>query len=137
MNLQGNDRALQEILTHAKTIAVVGHSPKRDRPSYRIARFLREKGYTVYSVNPNVTEIDGFPCYSSLLELPEAIDIVNVFRRSEFLPQIVTEAIAIGAKVVWSQLGIYHSEAAQNVSEAGLQVVMDACIMVEYQRLLQ
>lgn len=137
MNLKGNDRALQDILANAKTIAVVGYSNKRDRPSYRIARFLREKGYKVYPVNPTVTEIDGVPCYPSLKEIPEAIDIVNIFRRSEFLPKIATEAIAIGAKVFWAQEGIIHPEAAQKAAEAGLKVVMDACIMIEFQRLLK
>ncbi|MBP0018744.1 MAG: CoA-binding protein [Cyanobacteria bacterium SBLK] len=137
MNLKGNDRALQDILANAKTIAVVGHSNKRDRPSYRIARFLREKSYRVYPVNPTMTEIEGMPCYSSLKEIPEAIDIVNIFRRSEFLPEIATEAIAIEAKVFWAQEGIIHPEAAQIAAEAGLKVVMDVCIMIESQRLLK
>ena len=136
MNLKGDDRALRDILTQAKTIAVVGHSDKRDRPSYRIGRFLRQKGYRVYPVNPKVTEIDGFPCYSTLKEIPEAIDIVDIFRRSEFLPAIADEAIAIGAKVFWAQEGLSHPEAARQATQAGLQVVMDACILVEYQRLI-
>ncbi|MEM9538466.1 MAG: CoA-binding protein [Cyanobacteria bacterium P01_E01_bin.42] len=136
MNLKGNDRVVGDILANAKTIAVVGHSNKRDRPSYRIAQFLREKGYTVYPVNPTLTEIEGMQCYSSLKEIPTAIDIVNIFRRSEFLPEIATEAISIGAKVFWAQEGIIHPEAAKKATEAGLKVVMDACIMIEAQRLL-
>src|SRR5574341_123279 len=103
--------ALREILTSAKVIAVVGHSDNPRRTSYQIGRTLIELGYTVYPVNPNVAEIDGKPCYASLAAVPEGVDIVNVFRRSEYLLEVVDEAIQIGAKVVWAQLGVYDDRA--------------------------
>lgn len=130
-----NDQVLRQILTDARVIAVVGHSDRPDRVSYQIAQFLRQVGYTVYPVNPVVREIEGQPCYPSLREVPEAIDIVNVFRRSQFLAGVVEEAIAIQAKTVWAQLGIADPVAAQLAQEAGLTMVMDACIKVEYWRL--
>ncbi|MDZ7968225.1 MAG: CoA-binding protein [Nostoc sp. DedSLP03] len=134
-NLKEDDNALREVLTQAKIIAIVGHSDKRDRTSYQIAQFLRQKGYTVYAVNPLIKEIDGQPSYAALQELPEPVDIVNVFRRSEYLPEIVDETISITAKTVWTQLGIWHQPSAQKAIDAGLNVVMDACIKIEYLRL--
>jgi hypothetical protein len=134
-NLKEDDNALREVLSQAKTIAVVGHSNKRNRTSYQIAQFLRQVGYTIYPVNPLVKEIDGQPSYISLKELPETIDIVNVFRRSEYLSEIVDEAISIRAKTIWVQLGIWNEAAAQKALDARLNVVMDACIKIEYQRL--
>lgn len=134
-NLKGNDVALQNILMDAKVIAVVGHSDNPDRTSYQIAQFLRQVGYTVYPVNPSVTEIDGQPSYPSLKEIPEAIDIVNVFRRSQFLPEIVEEAISVQAKTVWAQLGVFHPDAEHKALASGLNLVMDACIKLEYWRL--
>ncbi|MEH2208489.1 MAG: CoA-binding protein [Nostoc sp.] len=134
-NLKEDDNALRELLIQAKTIAVVGHSDKRERTSYQIAQFLRQKGYTVYAVNPLIKEIDGQPSYPALQELPKPVDIVNVFRRSEYLPEIVDEAISINAKTVWTQLGIWHQPSAQKAIDAGLNVVMDACIKIEYLRL--
>ncbi|MBE8969576.1 CoA-binding protein [Nostocales cyanobacterium LEGE 12452] len=134
-NLKEDDNALREVLTQAKIIAVVGHSDKRERTSYQIAQFLRQVGYTVYAVNPLIQEIDGQPSYTALQELPEPVDIVNVFRRSEYLPEIVDEAISINAKTVWTQLDIWHQPSAQKAIDAGLNVVMDACIKIEYVRL--
>lgn len=134
-NLKGDDRAVGDVLTQAKIIAVVGHSDKPERTSYRIAQFLREVGYKVYPVNPMIREIDAQPSYASLKELPESVDIVNVFRRSEYLPEIVDEAIATNAKTIWTQLGIYDEQSAQKALDAGLNVVMDACIKIEYLRL--
>ncbi|MBN4004956.1 CoA-binding protein [Nostoc sp. LPT] len=134
-NLKEDDNALREVLTQAKTIAVVGHSDKRERTSYQIAQFLRQKGYTVYAVNPLIKEIDGQPSYAALQELPEPVDIVNVFRRSEYLPEILDETISINAKTVWTQLGIWHQPSAQKAIDAGLNVIMDACIKIEYLRL--
>ncbi|MBF2005388.1 MAG: CoA-binding protein [Chlorogloeopsis fritschii C42_A2020_084] len=133
--LKGNDNAMRDVLARAKVIAVVGHSDKPERTSYQIAQFLRGVGYTVYPVNPTVKEIDGQHSYSSLQEIPEAVDIVNIFRRSEYLGEIVDEAIAINAKTVWAQLGISNQQAAQKALDAGLNIVMDACIKVEYLRL--
>jgi predicted CoA-binding protein len=134
-NLQENDAAMREVLTQAKVIAVVGHSDKRDRTSYQIAQFLRQVGYTVYPVNPTIQEIDGQPCYAFLQAVPEPIDIVNVFRRSEHLPAIVEDAIATQAKTVWTQLGVTDNTAAQSALNAGLNLVMNACIKIEYLRL--
>jgi hypothetical protein len=134
-NLRDDDNAMRDVLTNSKVIAVVGHSDKPDRTSYRIAQFLRQVGYKVYPVNPMVSEIDGQPSYASLKLLPETVDIVNVFRRSEYLPEIVDEAIAVNAKTVWAQLGVYDDPSAQKALDAGLNVVMDACIKVEYMRL--
>lgn len=133
--LNPNDQMLRQILTDARVIAVVGHSDRPDRVSYQIAQFLRQVGYTVYPVNPVVGEIDGQLCYPSLHEVPEAVDIVNVFRRSQFLVGVVEEAIAVQAKTVWAQLGIADPVAAQLTEKAGLMMVMDACIKVEYWRL--
>ncbi len=135
LNLKEDERAMREVLAHAKVIAVVGHSDKPARTSYQIAQFLRQAGYTVYPVNPTVKEIDGQPSYASLKQVPEPVDLVNVFRRSEYLPEIVEEAISIGAQTVWAQLGISEAASALKAMSAGLNVVMDACIKVEYLRL--
>jgi predicted CoA-binding protein len=134
-NLKEDDKAMREVLINAKVIAVVGHSDKPDRTSYHIAQFLRGVGYKVYPVNPGVSAIDGQPCYSSLKDVPEPVDIVNVFRRSESLSAIVDEAIAVNAKTVWAQLGVSDKLSAQKALDAGLKIVMDACIKVEYRRL--
>ncbi|MBD2615490.1 MAG: CoA-binding protein [Nostoc sp. ZfuVER08] len=134
-NLKEDDNALRGVLSQAKTIAVIGHSDKPERISYQIAQFLRQVGYIVYPVNPLVTEIDGQPSYTALHEIPYPVDIVNAFRRSEYLPEIVDEAIAVKAKTVWAQLGISHQPSAQKALNAGLNVVMDACIKIEYLRL--
>jgi predicted CoA-binding protein len=133
--LKNNDVALKELLTSAKVIAVVGHSDNPSRTSYQIAQFLRQVGYTVYAVNPAVTKIDGQPSYPALADVPEAIDIVNVFRRSQFLPEVVDEAIAVQAKSIWAQLGVFHPAAEQKASAAKIPLIMDACIKVEYWRL--
>ncbi|BAY09822.1 CoA-binding protein [Calothrix sp. NIES-2098] len=134
-NLKDDNNALREVLTNAKAIAVVGHSDRPNRTSYQIAQFLRQVGYTVYPVNPLVKEIDGQPCYPSLQEVPQKIDIVNIFRRSEYLPEIIADAIAVNATTVWAQLGISDRESAEKALDAGLNVIMDACIKVEYLRL--
>ena len=134
-NLKEDDNALRKVLTQAKTIAVVGYSDKCHRTSYQIAQFLRQVGYKVYAVNPLIKEINGQPSYAALQELPEPVDIVNVFRRSEYLPKIVDEAISSNAKTVWAQLGIWNQSSAQKAIEAGLNIVMDACIKIEYLRL--
>ncbi|MCC5623233.1 CoA-binding protein [Nostoc sp. CHAB 5715] len=118
-NLKEDDNALRKVLTQAKTIAVVGYSDKHHRPSYQIAQFLRQVGYKVYAVNPLIKEIDGQPSYTALQELPEPVDIVNVFRRSEYLPEIVDEAISLNAKTVWAQLGIWHQSSAQKARGVG------------------
>jgi len=134
-NLKEDDKAMRDVLINAKVIAVVGHSDKPERTSYRIAQFLRGVGYKVYPVNPVVSEIDGQPCYCSLKDVPEPVDVINVFRRSEYLSAIVDEAIAVNAKTVWAQLGVSDDLSAQKALDAGLNIVMDACIKVEYRRL--
>ncbi len=127
---------LRAILAGTRVIAVVGHSDRPHRTSYQIGRQLKRWGYVVYPVNPMVSTIDGDRCYPSLAAVPEAVDIVNVFRRPEHLAGIVEEAIRIGAKVIWTQLGVVDEAAARRAEEAGLTVVMDRCIKIEYQRLL-
>lgn len=134
-NLNSNDRAMRDVLATAKTIALVGHSDKPNRTSYQIADYLRAVGYTVYAVNPTVDTIDGQASYASLADVPVPIDIVNVFRRSEYLGDIVQDAIAVGAKSVWGQLGVEDETARQAALEAGLDVAMDRCIKVEHRRL--
>jgi uncharacterized protein len=141
-NIKGNDQATTEgaplaielILRVSKIIAVVGHSEKPARASYQVAKFLRSVGYTVYPVNPLITTIDGQPCYPSLEAIPEPVDIVNVFRHSDYLPEIVASAIAIHAGTLWTQLGIHHPQAEETAIAAGLNVITDACIQIEYQR---
>lgn len=126
---------LHDLLAAARTIAVVGHSDKPYRDSYIIARYLRAAGYVVYPVNPNLHTLNGEQVYSDLRQVPERIDIVNVFRRAEHLPAVVEEAIAVGARAVWGQFGVMHPAAEARAAAAGLAVVVDRCIKVEHQRL--
>ncbi|HEY9761437.1 MAG TPA: CoA-binding protein [Trichocoleus sp.] len=130
-----SDETLRQLLTHACTIAVVGHSDRPDRASYRVAQYLRQAGYHVFPVNPAVATIDGERCYATLADLPQPVDIVNVFRRSQFLPALVDEAIQSNAKAIWAQLGIAHPEAAAKAEAAEVPLVMDACIKIEHHRL--
>lgn len=132
-----NDDAIRDLLRNARVIAVVGHSDRPTRTSYQIAQFLKRVGYTVYAVNPTITTVDGEKSYPSLADVPEPIDIVDVFRRSEYLLGVVDDAIAAGAKAVWAQLGISDAEAGRKAEAAGLDIVMDRCIKVEYGRLLR
>lgn len=134
-NIKGDDGALKTIFSNSKIIAVVGHSEKSSRASYQVAKFLQAVGYRVYPVNPMVQQIDGQSCYPSLEAIPEPVDIVNVFRHPDYLPEIVESAIAVRAATLWTQLKIYHPVAEKKAIEAGLNVIMDACIQIEYQRL--
>ena len=134
MTINDNE-GLRQLLEDAKVIAVVGHSDKPSRTSYRIAQYLRSAGYKVYPVNPTVDEIDGEKSYASLDAIPEAIDIVDVFRRSEYLEGVVEEAAQVGAKAVWGQLGVRDEQAAAKAEAAGLDMVMDRCIKVDHARL--
>ena len=127
---------LRQILTTSKTIAVVGLSDKPDRPSHTVPAYLQQQGYRIIPVNPKLTEALGEKAYASVRDIPEPIDVVQVFRRAEDVPPIVEDAIAKGAKVVWMQLGIVNEEAAARAEAAGLQVVMDTC-MGETHRLLR
>lgn len=126
-----------EILASARTIAVVGLSHKRYRPSHGVAEYLKRAGYRIVPVNPHETEVLGEKSYPNLDAVPGPIDIVDIFRRSEFVPEIVEAAIRIGAKMVWMQEGVVHEEAARRAREAGLAVVMDRCILKDHRRLAQ
>jgi len=128
---------LGAILTSARTIAVVGLSAKRYRPSYGVAEYLQRVGYRIIPVNPNETQVLGETCYSDLDSVPEAIDIVDIFRRSEYVPEIVEAAIRKGAKVIWMQESVVHEGAARRAVSAGLAVVMDRCILKDHRRLLR
>jgi predicted CoA-binding protein len=130
-----DDPTLKAILGDARTIAVVGLSSNPWRDSYRIAKYLQGRGYRIVPVNPNETEVLGERAYPSLLDVPFPIDAVDVFRRSEFTPEVARQAVAVGAKVLWLQLDIVNEEARAIAEEAGLDVVMGVCIMVEHHRL--
>jgi predicted CoA-binding protein len=127
-------RGIAEILQSARTIAVVGLSSKRFRPSFGVAQYLQSVGYRIIPVNPEETEVLGEKCYSDLDSVPEPIDIVDIFRRSEFVPDIVEAAIRKGAKVIWMQEDVIHEDAARRAQEAGLDVVMDRCILKDHRR---
>lgn len=118
-----------------KVIAVVGLSSRRWRPSYGVAEYMQDHGYRIIPVNPKETEVLGEKAYASLDDVPEAVDIVNVFRRSEFVPDLVDAAIRIGAKAIWLQEGISHPQAAAKAVAAGLLVVQDRCILQDHRRL--
>jgi predicted CoA-binding protein len=128
---------IRQILKEAKSIAVVGASPKPWRESGRIAQFLMEKGYTVFPVNPNYDEVLGRECFPNLASIAQRVDIVDIFRRSEEVPPIVEEAIRIGARTVWMQLGVINHESAARAEEGGLDVIMDRCTAIEYRRLIE
>lgn len=130
-----DDAGLRRILENHKVIAMVGLSPKEDRPSHHVAHYLLEHGYTVIPVNPQESEILGQKSYASLSEIPVQVDMVDVFRKAADVPPIADEAIAIGAKSLWLQLGIIHAEAAAKAAAAGLDVVMDRCPKIEHPRL--
>jgi len=126
---------LAAILEAARTIAVVGLSGKRFRPSYGVAEYLQKAGYKIVPVNPHEKTVLGEPCYPTLDAVPEPIDIVDIFRRSECVPEIVESAIRKGAKMVWMQEGVVHEEAARRAEAAGLLVVMDRCLLKDHRRL--
>jgi predicted CoA-binding protein len=126
---------IRDVLTASKTVAVVGLSDNPERASYHVAAYLQKHGYRIIPVNPAVTEVLGEPSYPGLREVPVPVDLVDVFRRSEAVPPIVEDAIAIGAKAVWMQEGVVHEEAAARARAAGLKVVMDRCTLKEHARL--
>lgn len=131
-----NDKALKEILLSTKTIASVGLSSNPEKESYGIALYLKGQGYRIIPVNPTTPEVFGEKSYPDLESVPEKIDVVQVFRKPEDVPPVVDDAIRVGAKVVWMQEGISHEEAARKARDAGLQVVMDACMRATHQRLI-
>jgi predicted CoA-binding protein len=131
------DQQIAELLGTARVIAVVGLSSKQWRASYGVAEFLQSAGYRIVPVNPKETEVLGEKSYARLEDVPEKPDIVDVFRRSDAVPEIVDSAIRIGAKAVWMQESVMHEEAAARARQAGLLVVQDTCILKEHHRLLK
>jgi uncharacterized protein len=123
---------IRAILRNFKVVAVVGLSPKPERPSFRVAQYLKEHGYRIVPVNPGQKEILGEKCYPRLADIPFPVDVVDIFRNIEAIPAIVDEAIAHGAKVVWMQQGLVEPTSAQKAREAGLQVVMDRCLKIDH-----
>jgi uncharacterized protein len=128
-------KRISEILDRARTIAVVGLSGKRYRPSYGVAEYLKMSGYRIIPVNPNEKEVLGEKCYPTLDAVPGEVDIVDIFRRSECVPEIVEAAIRKGAKAVWMQEGVANEAAARRAEEAGMAVVEDRCILKDHRRL--
>jgi uncharacterized protein len=126
---------ISEILHSCRVIAVVGLSAKRFRPSYGVAEYLQRAGYKIIPVNPMETEVLGERAYPDLDSIPGPVDMVDIFRRSEFVPEIVEAAIRKGAKAVWMQEGVIHEAAAERAEAAGLSVVMDRCILKDHRRL--
>lgn len=126
---------LRRILSEYKTVAMVGLSANWHRPSNFAAKYLLDHGYRVIPVNPAYEEVLGQTCYPCLTDIPEPIDVVDVFRRPEDVPPLVDQAIAIGARCLWLQIGVIHHEAAARAKAAGLEVVMDRCMKIEYARL--
>lgn len=125
---------IAELLKKSKTIAVVGLSSRRFRPSYGVSEYMQRQGYRIIPVNPNERQVLGETSYPRLEDVPLAVDIVNIFRRPEYVPEIVESAIKIKAKAVWMQEGVVHEEAAERARQAGLIVVMDRCILKEHRR---
>jgi predicted CoA-binding protein len=131
-----SDKTMKDILLSTKTIASFGLSSDPRKESYGIVQYLKNQGYRIIPVNPTATEILGEKSYPDLESVPEKIDVVQVFRKPEDVPPVVDGAIKVGAKVVWMQEGIVNEEAAQKARDAGLQVVMDACMRATHQRLI-
>ena len=131
------EAAISSILENCRTVAVVGLSPKPDRDSFRVSRYMQAHGWRIVPVNPNAVEVLGEKAYATLSDAAAhaRIDLVNVFRNSADVPPVVDEAIAIGAQAVWLQVGISHQAASAKAHAAGLQVVQDKCLMVEHARL--
>ncbi len=127
---------VRDILENSKVIAVVGLSPKPERDSHEVAKYLQDQGYRIVPVNPRADTILGEKSYPDLASIPGKVDVVDIFRRSDDVPPVVDQAIAIGAKAVWMQLGIVNEVAAAKARKAGLGVVMDRCMLVEHRNLV-
>jgi predicted CoA-binding protein len=125
-----------DLLRSSRTIAVVGLSSKRFRPSYGVAEYMQNAGYRIIPINPLEQEVLGEKAYAELAQVTEHIDIVDIFRRSEFVAEIVDTAIRLGARAIWMQEGVIHEDAAAKARAAGLEVVMDRCILKEHRRML-
>jgi predicted CoA-binding protein len=130
-------QVITAILKNYRIVAVVGLSSDPARPSYQVAAYLKEHGYRIIPVNPGCQEILGEKCYPTLKDIPFPVEVVDIFRKVEAIPAIVEEAIQVGAKAVWMQLGLVEPESARQAREAGLQVVMDHCLKVEHTRLFK
>lgn len=128
---------IRRVMTGARTVAVVGASPNPSRPSHGVARYLHEAGLRIFPVNPSITTLFGLPAYPTLADVPEYVDVVDVFRRPEYTVDIAKEAVAIKAGALWLQLGVINSDAARIAEEGGLDVVMDRCMAIEGRRLLR
>lgn len=125
----------QRILRDTRTVAIVGASPNPSRASYFVWTYLKSTSdYTVYLVNPTITEVEGTPVYPSLADLPVVPDLVDVFRRHDEIPSVLDDTIAVGAKTIWLQLGLWHEQVARDAETAGLRVVMDRCLKIEHAR---
>jgi uncharacterized protein len=135
--LTPSDQQIKDLLRSAHTIAVVGLSSSRLRASYGVAQYMQSAGYRVIPVNPNEQQVLGEKAYARLEDVPEKIDVVDVFRRSEFVPAVVDSAIRVGARAIWMQEGVADEAAAQRARAAGLFVVMDTCILKTHRRLLR
>lgn len=136
-DLNVDEHARREVMIHSPVIAIVGRSNDHYYSSYQVGEYLIQQGYTVYNVNPNLDEIDGEAVYASLTDIPEKVDIVDVFRRSDTLPAIVQEAIAIGAKTVWAQLGVENNDARLMALGAGLNYAQNLCLRTEHEKLFK
>ncbi len=129
-------REMEKILRNSKRIAIVGLSPKTSRDSNRVARYLLEQGYDIIPVNPGQQQILGRTCYPSLEDIPFPIEVANLFLNPTRVPPVVEQCIRIGVKTIWMQLGVVHNEAARIARKAGIEVIMNRCIMVEHRNML-
>lgn len=136
-SVKTSNDAITQLLASSKTIAVVGLSANRMRPSYGVAEYLKSAGYRIIPVNPNQEDVLGEKSYARLEDVPGRVDIVDIFRRPEFVPEVVDSAIRIGARGIWMQEGIFHAEAAEKARSAGLFVIMDSCILKEHVKRLR
>jgi predicted CoA-binding protein len=134
-NLNENEQARRRVLEESKVIAIVGQSSDHYYSSYDVREYLILQGYTVYGVNPFLDEVEGAPVYDTLADVPEPVDIVDVFRKSDYLMEVVEEAIAIRAKTVWAQLDVVDDFAARRALDAGLNFAQNLCIRTEHERL--
>jgi predicted CoA-binding protein len=136
-DLNRDEHARREVLINSPVIAIVGRSNDHYYSSYDVGEYLIKQGYTVYNVNPTIDDVDGEPVYDSLKDVPEKVDIVDVFRNSDYLESVVDEAIAIGAKTVWGQLGVENEDARMKALGAGLNYAENMCIRTEHERLFK
>jgi predicted CoA-binding protein len=130
--IQASAAEITQILQDYRVVAMVGLSNDPSRPSYQVAQYLQEHGYRIIPVNPGCQEILGEKCYATLRDIPGPVEVVDIFRKVDAVPGIVADAIAVGAKVVWMQLGLEEPDSARRARQAGLQVVMDHCMKIEH-----